>query len=258
MIETWRKEREEKLLQDMGWLSLDGLIWLQSGINQIGKGALVDLNYESIPGFVLELDCRDSSVVLLSKNDVLISDLQSGQEIELEKDLFQIAGITFMVIERIGKYALRVWNPKNARRLAFEGCQWFEEDEEFRVQAEVEEVDTEIVLPGKLGVDSVEKAAFRVHYYIKGQRYSLHALSAGEKSLFLPFKDLSNGISTYSPGRYLSADLEGYSALLDFNRSYSPPCAFTPYATCSFPPKENHLPIEIHAGEKYPFRSKDI
>jgi uncharacterized protein (DUF1684 family) len=36
---------------------------------------------------------------------------------------------------------------------------------------------------------------------------------------------------------------------LDFNRSYTPPCAFTPYATCPLPPKENRLPIAIEAGE---------
>ncbi|MFW5978739.1 MAG: DUF1684 domain-containing protein, partial [Bacteroidia bacterium] len=33
---------------------------------------------------------------------------------------------------------------------------------------------------------------------------------------------------------------------------YNPPCAFTPYATCPLPPRDNILPIKIQAGEKIP------
>jgi uncharacterized protein (DUF1684 family) len=38
--------------------------------------------------------------------------------------------------------------------------------------------------------------------------------------------------------------------VLDFNKAYNPPCAFTPYATCPLPPTENRLAIRIEAGEK--------
>jgi uncharacterized protein (DUF1684 family) len=38
---------------------------------------------------------------------------------------------------------------------------------------------------------------------------------------------------------------------LDFNKAYSPPCAFTDYATCTLPPPQNHIPIRISAGEKF-------
>lgn len=36
---------------------------------------------------------------------------------------------------------------------------------------------------------------------------------------------------------------------LDFNQAYNPPCAFTPYATCPLPPKQNQLAVRIEAGE---------
>jgi hypothetical protein len=42
--------------------------------------------------------------------------------------------------------------------------------------------------------------------------------------------------------------------VLDFNKAESPPCAFTPFATCPLPPKENALPIRIEAGELNPHR----
>jgi uncharacterized protein (DUF1684 family) len=38
--------------------------------------------------------------------------------------------------------------------------------------------------------------------------------------------------------------------VIDFNRSYNPPCVFTPYATCPLPPPQNRLPFRVEAGEK--------
>jgi uncharacterized protein (DUF1684 family) len=39
--------------------------------------------------------------------------------------------------------------------------------------------------------------------------------------------------------------------VLDFNKAENPPCAFTEFATCPLPPKENQLPVRIEAGERY-------
>jgi uncharacterized protein (DUF1684 family) len=39
--------------------------------------------------------------------------------------------------------------------------------------------------------------------------------------------------------------------VLDFNRSYTPVCAFNAYSTCPLPPQSNVLPIAVRAGEKY-------
>lgn len=36
---------------------------------------------------------------------------------------------------------------------------------------------------------------------------------------------------------------------IDFNQAYSPPCAFTSYATCALPPKQNHIKARVEAGE---------
>src|SRR5687768_8529700 len=71
--------------------------------------------------------------------------------------------------------------------------------------------------------------------------------------LFLPFKDASNSITTYGGGRYLNIskkDTEDNLVTLDFNKSYNPWCAYCDGYNCPIPPKENHLPFEIPAGEK--------
>ena len=69
--------------------------------------------------------------------------------------------------------------------------------------------------------------------------------------LFLPFKDLTNGLETYGGGRFL--DLEapaGETIIIDFNKAYNPYCAYNHKYSCPVPPAVNHLNIEIPAGEK--------
>ena len=66
-------------------------------------------------------------------------------------------------------------------------------------------------------------------------------------------KDNTAGEYSYGGGRFLYVrrpNLDSSYCILDFNKAYNPPCAFTDFATCPLPPKENNLPIEIIAGEK--------
>ena len=69
-------------------------------------------------------------------------------------------------------------------------------------------------------------------------------------SVFIPFKDATNGSETYGGGRYLDAPLENGVLTLDFNLAYNPFCAYGEGWTCPLPPRENWLSVEIKAGEK--------
>jgi hypothetical protein len=73
-----------------------------------------------------------------------------------------------------------------------------------------------------------------------------------ECELFFVFGDPTNDVETYAAGRFLKAvkPAAAGTVLLDFNKAYNPPCAFTPYATCPLPPKQNMLEVPIKAGEK--------
>lgn len=71
--------------------------------------------------------------------------------------------------------------------------------------------------------------------------------------LFLPFKDLTNGETTYGGGRYLDLrlpDLESERPVIDFNKCYNPWCHYSDGYNCPIPPSENHLPVAVIAGEK--------
>jgi uncharacterized protein len=92
-------------------------------------------------------------------------------------------------------------------------------------------------------------AAFRLN----GHELRLYPImeQPGAKELFYIFRDQTSGKETYGGGRFLYSGLprDGH-VVLDFNKAYNPPCAFTPYATCPLPPPENRLAMGIEAGER--------
>jgi uncharacterized protein (DUF1684 family) len=82
--------------------------------------------------------------------------------------------------------------------------------------------------------------------------YKLDVLAGGDDEFFVIFGDLTNTKETYGAGRYMYVkhpDANGH-VIVDFNKAYNPPCAFTAFATCPLPPKQNILPVEVKAGEK--------
>ncbi|MEO6207777.1 MAG: DUF1684 domain-containing protein [Candidatus Limnocylindrales bacterium] len=123
--------------------------------------------------------------------------------------------------------------------------------------------------PGSLALalpnSGTETLAFRrvgtVHVpFPDGERaLSVFWMAGYAGGMFIPFRDETNGTSTYGAGRYLvdaakSADL-GTDATtttltLDFNFAYQPSCAFDARWACPLAPPENRLDIEVRAGER--------
>ncbi|WP_246131544.1 DUF1684 domain-containing protein [Aquimarina intermedia] len=94
----------------------------------------------------------------------------------------------------------------------------------------------------------INKTPYILNIY---QNQELKTQPEFEDYLFLPFTDLSNGITTYFGGRYIDLKIpEGNSILIDFNTAYNPNCAYNERYSCPLPPKENHLDLEILAGVK--------
>ena len=90
-------------------------------------------------------------------------------------------------------------------------------------------------------------------FEIEGKTYELAPIAEpGAERLFIILGDETNGMATYGAGRFLYADApdENGRVVLDFNKAYNPPCAFTDFATCPLPPRQNHLQVRITAGEK--------
>lgn len=101
----------------------------------------------------------------------------------------------------------------------------------------------------------------RLYCMVKGQEISLAVyrnlalirMPQYKNHLFIPFKDLTNGDKTYGGGRYIdieTTDIKENQVSIDFNKCYNPWCAFSDGYNCPIPPVDNHLTIEILAGEK--------
>jgi len=75
--------------------------------------------------------------------------------------------------------------------------------------------------------------------------------AAGQYFALVPFRDLSNGKTTYSGGRYLEFTLPlSDPPVVDFNLAFNPYCAYDPGFSCPIPPQENWLDFPVFAGEK--------
>jgi len=75
----------------------------------------------------------------------------------------------------------------------------------------------------------------------------------GEAYYSIWFTDLTTGKETYGVGRYLDFELNdepNFIYTIDFNKAYNPYCAYTPLYTCPIPRKEDHIDLDIEAGEK--------
>lgn len=98
-----------------------------------------------------------------------------------------------------------------------------------------------------------------MEFTLDGIAYTLATIleSPTDTDFFMIFKDKTNGKETYGmryllcsvPESWTNPSSQDNRVVLDFNRSYNPPCSFTDYAACPVPPAQNSLPIRIEAGE---------
>jgi uncharacterized protein (DUF1684 family) len=94
----------------------------------------------------------------------------------------------------------------------------------------------------------------RFHFSLDGKGHTIEVYkSILSDSLFIPFKDQTNGRDTYEGWRYIETEIEtAYQMILDFNKAYYPTCAYNEKFVCALPPKENMYDFPIPAGERDP------
>lgn len=143
----------------------------------------------------------------------------------------------------------------------FKGLDMYPINERFIIEAEL--VVTPDEEPFKMTTTTDRKPIYRkygeIHFSLNGKKLKLSvyqdlALISKEEyknHLFIPFTDLTSGVSTYGGGRYIDMEIpEGSKVILNFNLAYNPYCVYNPKYSCPIPPEENFLNAEIHAGVK--------
>jgi uncharacterized protein (DUF1684 family) len=260
-IEKWRQQREARLKSDDGWLSVTGLFWLKEGENSAGsgEGSEVKLEKASAPERVGSFGFRGGKAVFVAErgagvtlNGKPVTTLAMRPDSEGQPDILAVGGVTMHVIKRGDRYGIRVRDRNSRFRREFRGLEWFPVNEGFRVTARwvPYKPPKRIPIPNVLGDTELQQCSGYVAFTLNGTEHRLEPVDEDGKLWFI-FKDATSRKETYPAGRFLYADppKEG-KVVLDFNKAYNPPCAFTPYATCPLPPKQNQLPVTIPAGEK--------
>ena len=158
--------------------------------------------------------------------------------------------------KRGDRLGLRVRARENPARATFKGTDYSPADRRWVVNARFEPYDPPKRVPilNVLDMTTEEISPGALAFEVDGRPYKLEALKEqGSEQFFIIFADQTNKTETYKAGRYLYADPPGADGTvrLDFNRAYSPPCAFTKYATCPLPPPQNRLALRVEAGERY-------
>ena len=256
-VEAWRQGRYAALRRDLGWLTLSGLGWLKPGINRIGSDADADVTLPSGPPQAGTITLNDAEVVAdgaFTHGGAPVSGLRMTNDQEGEPTMLELGALRLCVIERGGRLAVRTWDPEAPARREFNGIGHWPVDPAWRLAARFEATPGRMLrVPEAHGIADEQLSPGGVAFEIEGVTHRLEALSGGGSGeLWLVFGDLTNGHETYGGGRFLysGAPDAGGGVLVDFNRSYNPPCVFSPFATCPLPWPANRLPIRIEAGER--------
>ena len=269
-INAYRKTMDQQLRAPDGWLTLAGLHWLEQGTNRIGSdpSCAVPLPPYSAPQNIGTLTLSDNIVVFQPESgiDTRIDGKIVNEKVELEPDTDRnatqvtLGDLTFFVIMRGERVGIRVKQVSHPRRLHFPGRVWWPIDEQLRVQARVEiyQPPKKVIIPDVLGDENETGIDFALKFMLDGHEYSLDAFGMPSGQYYIIFHDLSCGKGSYPAGRFLVTETPGDSTVIvDFNKAYNPPCAFTPFATCPLPPKQNYLQTAIRAGERYEQMDED-
>jgi uncharacterized protein (DUF1684 family) len=264
-IEKWHSERLAELKSEDGWLTLAGLFWLKEGHNKVGSDKSNDivLTKEMIgarsadfllKNGIVQFGAQPDSGFTVAGKPVAQLDLKSDED--GSPTVLQLRSLTFQIIKRGDKLGLRVKDSQNPDRLNFQDPQFFPTDLKWRIEAQFVPYNPSKAVPitNVLGMQSDETSPGAVKFTVDGSSYQLDAITEkGETKYFMIIADKTSGKETYPAGRYLYVDPPDAAGrmVIDFNKAYSPPCAFTKFATCPLPPRQNRLPFAIDAGEKY-------
>jgi len=236
-IAQWRHAREAALSADGGWLTVTGRFPLHEGDNRFGRAPSNDIVLPDGPPHAGTLILYDGKVTVRMEGATRAVRPNSSDEI-------QVGRLRLLVLASGGAYSVRMKDPESRFRRDFRGIECYPAREEYRVTGRF------VAAPRRIA-DSV--CPGYVAFRLLGRELKLYPIQEqpGAQTLVIVFRDPTTGRETYEGGRFLDVEpAPDGRVVLDFNKAYNPPCAFTPFVSCPLPPRQNRLPIRIEAGEK--------
>jgi len=264
-INTWHADRVENALKGKnGWLNLAGLFWLNEGFNTFGSAATNDIVFpdgKMAPNagtFVVRQGTVTMEVSKETKITIDSVEVTSGVIHIPDSSFYPVSGygsLRWVIIERSGKLGVRLRDLESEAVANFIGVDRYDVDLAWRIEGHFEKYEPikQIEITNILGQTYTQPCPGALVFEIGGTTYRLDAIADGtEGEYYIIFGDKTNEKETYPSGRYMYVKKEDERGkiVVDFNKSYNPPCAFTEFATCPLPPRQNVLDVAITAGEK--------
>jgi len=260
----WRAKKYDDLVRENGWLALAGLFWLSEGRNLIGSNPMCEVILpDRAPTFLGVVHLQGKTARFTAAEGVRLKingKLTQKAILKSTKDP-QPSFITWNDDLRLvlhshdEKLAIRIWDNRRPQRFSLPALKWFPINKDFRINAKYtrypdsQQAQSEDTF-GEIVDDRIDGY---VSFKYKDIKYKLDVTETRSHALFIKFRDETSSKETYPPSRYYYTEpvAEDGKVVVDFNFSYSPPCAFTEYATCIFAPPQNKLPFRVEAGEMY-------
>lgn len=260
----WRNERSQQLLQPDGWTSLVGLHWLELKAHYLGSSPGSGIRLAVGPPKLGMIEQREGRLFFTPESGLSLTldgkPLKGRVELMTDHDElpsqvgFDEGKGLLGVIKRGPRFGLRIKHADAPTRTGFAGIQYWPADPGWVILGKFIPHPPGKTLPivDIIGTTSDAPNPGAVEFSRAGKTYRLEAMGEPDGGLFLVLADRTSGHGSYPAGRFMDTpgpDAKG-KVVLDFNRAYNPPCAFTPFATCPLPPPENRLDLAIPAGEK--------
>lgn len=261
-VMEWRDWRMANLKDPAGYLNQIGLYWLEPGVYSFGSDASNDVVFDVGTAAIGTFTVSESGVSMSVADGVeVMADGVSVKEIEIPSD---ISGNGIMVthetlgwtvVDRVGRFAVRLRDFEHPFVETFGPLPYYQIDPNLRVEATLHRYDEPRIASVETVIDGLDyrpEVPGVVRFEIDGQSFELEAYTSGEQ-LFYVFGDQTNRDETYGAGRFLYSAMpdENGVTVLDFNKSYSPPCAFNDFSTCPIASPRNRLAVRVEAGEKF-------
>jgi hypothetical protein len=266
--EAWRREQDAALRDPKdSWLTVVGLHWVTPQTRTVGSAEGQDLRLALGPARlgIVNLDGKQLHFTPAPAVDVTVDGKPVPGRIALQDDKsgaptrlsYDGGKGTLWVIERSGRYGLRERHQDAPALKAVVPQVYWPIDPSWRVEATLEPhpPGTTIEIVNVLGDRNQVPNPGALVFVRDGKTFRMEVTGEKLSELSGVFADRTNGRESYGAGRFI--DPQGPDAqgryVLDFNRAYNPPCAFTAFATCPLPPPSNRLDLAVTAGEKkYP------
>jgi uncharacterized protein len=260
-IEKHRAARVAELAADDGWLTVAGLFWLEPGVNVAGSAVTSDIVLPSkAPARFGTFELNENVVTFIAEPGAMVT--SGGHPVTTvnlsaegnEPVVLAVGDLRMFLIRRGDRFGIRMRDLNSAMRRGFKGLEYYPIEPSLRIAATFVPYaePRRIPIPNVLGQTPEMVSPGYVTFTVAGRELRLEPVyeTREQTDLFFIFSDRTSRDRTYPAGRFLHAPLPvNGTVVLDFNKAYNPPCAFTDFATCPLPPRQNRLPVRIEAGE---------